>query len=184
MKVPQSFFKNTFCEFEEVTLQKVAHLIPDFTSSSGSAYYYTPEGVYRVSNHWGKLAHSKWRIIPINPLKINKIQCGFAFWNQFYPDEPLQKTYFIQVDYTHNEVFYRHKNHPDYHPQYILRTAKETQKRIKQIKNILLLNNWYTYYTDVSKEHLQKEIIRLLITTSNTLEQIKKTVYMQLKSRG
>ena len=55
--------KKTFCVFEEVNTQTIENLIPDFTSDSGSSYYYVKDGMYRKSNHWGRLANSKWRLI-------------------------------------------------------------------------------------------------------------------------
>ena len=56
-------FKNTFCVFDEKEINEIENLELSFKSASGSSYFYTEMGMYRLSNHWGKLANSKWRLI-------------------------------------------------------------------------------------------------------------------------
>lgn len=46
-----NFFESTACNWKQVNdkLEKD----PDYTSDSGSKYWYTDKGVYRLSDHWG-----------------------------------------------------------------------------------------------------------------------------------
>jgi hypothetical protein len=42
--------------------------------------------MYRLSNHWGRLANSKWRLIAADTETSSKLKLGFAHWTDFYPD--------------------------------------------------------------------------------------------------
>ncbi len=169
-------FKNTFCVFNEVTISCIKNLTVQFESKSGSAYYYTEEGMYRLSNHWGRLANSKWRLIPMNPEIVTKKKLGFATWDSFYPDNNEQKIYYLEVDYTKNSVNYQHKNNAQYDNKAILRTTFETTKRIKQIRNILNLTSWAKYFDDENIDNLRQTIIKELIYTNKTLDEIKRAL--------
>jgi len=59
----QNFFKNTLATFTRITddQEKATYCDPDYVSPSGSAYWYTNEGVIRYSNHWGYVASCIWR---------------------------------------------------------------------------------------------------------------------------
>jgi hypothetical protein len=168
-------FKNTFCVFEEVDLILIKNLTAQFESKSGSLYYYTELGMFRLSNHWGRLANSKWRL---NPAESNttKTKLGFASWDSFYPDNNEQKLYYLEVDYVKNTVNYQHKNNPKLDAKAILRTSVETTKRIKQVRNILNLTSWAKHFEYEDLEELRKKIITELIYTNNSLDEIKRTV--------
>jgi hypothetical protein len=84
-------FKNTFCVFKEVLSDKIENLKIQYDSKSGSQYYYTEKGMYRMSNHWGRLANSKWRLEPLEPQTASKFKIGFAAWDSFYPDNSVDK---------------------------------------------------------------------------------------------
>ncbi|UOK41475.1 MULTISPECIES: hypothetical protein [Flavobacterium] len=168
-------FKNTFCIFREVPLSEIEQLEERFKSESGSAYYYTVEGMYRLSNHWGRLANSKWRLLAMDPPTSSKIKLGFAKWEDFYPDNATEKNYYIEADFENQTANYFHKNCPDYNGINILRTTAETRKRLKNIRNILTLTQWATHYYQDIKE-LRKRIVYELINTDKTLEVIKREV--------
>ena len=129
-------FKNTFCVFHEVKLEAIATLKVQFASKSGSSYYYTTLGMYRLANHWGRLANSKWRLEPLEPETNSKTKLGFASWDSFYNDNAIDALYYIKVDYAKGTVNYQHKNNPDYDNKALLRTSFETTKKIKQIRNL------------------------------------------------
>ena len=59
----KNFFKNTIATFKRITDEQyeATNSDPDFLSTSGSAYWYTDEGVIRYSNHWGYVASCIWR---------------------------------------------------------------------------------------------------------------------------
>lgn len=172
---PQSF-KNTFCVFHEVTMDHIAQLEVQYHSASGSKYYYTAQGMYRLSNHWGRFANSKWRLLPLAPATGSKYKLGFAQWEHFYPDNAEEKLYYIAADYSNRTVNYEHKNNPSYDQKAVLRTSFETTKKIKQIRNLFELTNWAKYFDYDDLDELRKKIIEELIYTERTLEDIKRSI--------
>ncbi|WP_343614879.1 hypothetical protein [Flavobacterium sp.] len=170
-------FKNTFCAFHEVLPDRVAGLKKQFESKAGSTYYYTEEGMYRVSNHWGRLANSKWRLIALEPETQSKIKIGFAKWEEFYPDNADEKLYYIDADFETNTANYQHKKNPDYDGKAILRTSFETTKRLKQVRNLQQLTSWAKHFDYDDIDDLRKQIINELIFTEKSLEEIKREIY-------
>lgn len=57
---------------------------PDYVSDSGSAYWYEPEGVYRLSDHWGRgVGSCDWHIggyMGDSWLFDDGEMCGFSDW--------------------------------------------------------------------------------------------------------
>ncbi|PRZ22035.1 hypothetical protein BC624_10735 [Flavobacterium granuli] len=172
-------FKNTFCVFDEMSLDAIAGLSIQYQSKSGSSYYYTAKGMYRLSNHWGRLANSKWRLEPMEPESTSKTKLGYASWDNFYPDNALDELYYLEADYVKRTVNYQHKNNPNYDGKAILRTSFETTKKIKQIRNLFNLNSWAKYFEYEDLDVLRKEIIDELIFTTATLEEIKRKIALQ-----
>jgi hypothetical protein len=167
-------FKNTFCVFQEVLSDKIEDLKAQYESKSGSKYFYANEGMYRLSNHWGRLANSKWRLEPLEPESQSKTKLGFANWNDFYPDNATEKLYYIQADFIRNTVNYQHRNNPNFDNKAILRTSFETTKKIKQIRNLLNLTSWAKHFDYEDLNILRKKIINEIIFTNKTLEEIKR----------
>jgi hypothetical protein len=180
-QLPAGFFKNTFCVFEEIVPPNLNKKHFDFVSKSGSSYYFTQQGMYRFSNHWGRLANSKWRLVTKNIATDSKFKWGFATWESFYPDNSTEKLYFIQPDFSNNSVNYQHKNAPDYDTKALLRTSFETAKKIKQIRNLLNLTSWARYFEYDTIDELRKKIILELVYTDQSLEEIKRE--LQLKEK-
>ncbi|EIA07348.1 hypothetical protein HJ01_03353 [Flavobacterium frigoris PS1] len=162
--------------FQEFPIEEIEGLVLQYASKSGSSYYYTKVGMYRLSNHWGRLANSKWRLEPLEPESESKFKLGFAPWTSFYPDNVLDELYYIEMNYVKNTVNYQHKNNPSYDERAILRTSFETTKKIKQIRNLLNLTSWAKYFEYDDLDVLRKEIIDQLIFTNKTLEEIKREV--------
>lgn len=169
-------FKNTFCVFKEVLPEEIQGLKIQFESKAGSAYYYSEEGMYRKSNHWGRLANSKWRLIALEPETGSKLKIGFANWNSFFADNKEDKLYYIEVDLINNTVTYQHKNNPEYDNKAVLRTSFETTKRIKQIRNLQQLTSWAKHFDYDDIQELRATIINELIFTQKTLEDIKRNL--------
>ena len=172
---PKSF-KKTFCVFQEVGIEKIENLQLQYDSKSGSKYYYSKEGMYRLSNHWGRLANSKWRLEPMEPETDSKFKLGFASWDSFYPDNSEDELYYLEVNYSKNTVNYQHKNNRDFNSKPILRTSFETSKKIKQIRNLLALTSWAKYFDHDDIDELRKLIIEQLIYTNKTLDEIKRAL--------
>lgn len=171
-----NFHRHTFCVFKEVPLEKIIGLKPNYTSKSGSSYYFTEEGVYRVSNHWGRAANCKWRLQALEDFSSNRTRAGYANWNEFHPDNDIQKLYFIEVDFDATAVNY---NHVGTNPstKSMLRTASETTKRIKQIRLILKSDDWAKYLDFEDLEKARKQVIHELITTDKSLQELKKAPF-------
>lgn len=172
-----NFHKHTFCIFKEVNLQELIGLKPNYTSKSGSSYYFTEDGVYRVSNHWGRAANCKWRLQALEEVSSTRTRAGFANWTEFHPDNDIQKLYFIEVDFDENTVNYNHignKTEGDHK----LRTASETTKRIKLIRHLLKNNDWAKHLDFTDLEKARKQIIQELISTDTTLLEIKKAPFL------
>ena len=174
-------FKNTFCVFQEVLPDQIEDLKIQYDSKSGSKYFYTKEGMYRWSNHWGRLANSKWRLEPMEQdgaeaRNDSKFKIGYASWDEFYPDNAEEELYYLEVNYIKNTVNYQHKNNPNYDAKAILRTSFETTKKIKQIRNLFNLTSWAKYFEYDDIEDLRKVIIEQLIYTNKTLDEIKRTL--------
>jgi len=172
---PKSF-KNTFCVFQEVLSDKIKDLKVQYDSKSGSKYFYTKEGMFRLSNHWGRLANSKWRLEPLYPESESKLKIGFASWDSFYPDNSEEELYYIEVNYIQKTANYQHKNNPDYDTKAILRTSFETTKKIKQIRNLFQLTSWAKYFEYEDIEDFRKLIIEQLIYSNKSLDEIKRTI--------
>jgi hypothetical protein len=171
---PKSF-KNTFCIFKEVALSEIEGLQVSYKSDAGSTYFYTEKGMFRLSNHWGRLANSKWRLVANEEVTDSKFKLGFATWDSFFPDNNRDKLYFLEYDSKTNTINYQHKKSNIFDGKAILRTTFETAKRIKQARNILTLSSWAKYYeTDI--DLLRKEIINELIFTEKTLDEIKRNI--------
>jgi len=167
-----NFHKHTFCVFTEVELKTVPSVIPSYKSKSGSSYYFTETGVYRLSNHWGRAANCKWRLQNRNNSKNQHYRLGFALWTEFQTDNDTEKLYYIEVDFDTNTVNYQHKANLKTAAEPTLRTAAETEKRIKQIRNLLTTDSWAAYYS-MEISALREVVILQLIHTQKTLQQIK-----------
>ena len=163
-----NFFKYTFCEFQQVDNFE----FPDNTnykSKSESLYYYTKEGVYRKSNHWGRVANCRWKLISNENYKNQNTVIGFARWIDFYPINSSEKIFYIQVDFNLQQVKIQSEKE---NSQQHLFTFSEAQKRIKKINSLLIDDKWTTYY-DEEIDIIKKKIISKYIKTNNSLQEIK-----------
>lgn len=161
--------KSTFCIFKEVNIEQFKNLKIDYKSESGSEYYYTENGVFRYSDHWGKAATSKWRLIP-DENNLSKTKLGFANWCDFHKDNSIEKLYFLEVDFITNKVYFNHKNNMKPNENPTLRTSTDTSKVIRQIRKLMENDRWTTYF---ETENIKEKIIQDLINSNKTLFEIK-----------
>lgn len=181
-----NFHKHTFCEFMEVDANAISNIEWHYKSKSGSGYCFTEEGVYRISNHWGRAANCRWRLISNSRAnsransssKINNIQnrIGYAKWTDFYPNNETENFFYVDVNFDTKEVTFQHKYNPNYDGKSVLRNAPETAKVIRQIKEILESDKWAKYLDYEDLEVLRKEIITKLIQTSSSFAEIKRSL--------
>ncbi|WP_087565094.1 hypothetical protein [Polaribacter sp. SA4-10] len=163
-----NFFKHTFCEFIQVDDFEFPE-DTNYKSKSESSYFYTEEGVYRKSNHWGRVANCRWKLISNDSYKNQKNVIGFAKWIDFYPINSSEKIYFIDVDFKNKsaKIQTKKENSINY-----LFTFSEAQKKIKQINHLFSDDKW-TKYFDATIDDLYFEIVSEFINSDKTLQQIK-----------
>ena len=181
MKYKITDFKNTFCVFNEVVPENSTIYNWNFESKSGSLYFFSEFGMYRMSNHWGQLANSIWRLEPLEIEVSSKNKLGFAPYNSFYIINKLDKLFYIEINYQKNTVSYQHKDNPKFENNTELRNIFETYKRIKQIKNILNRSKWSLNFNSDDITILRKKICFELVTTNTKLEDIKNNIEEFLK---
>jgi|SRR6218665_90722 len=171
-----NFFKNTFCIFREVRFSAIENQKPNFKSKSGSSYYFTETGVFRLSNHWGRAANCKWRLQPLENSDKNRTKVGFAHWSEFHRDNDTEKLYYIEVNFEDSTVNFNHKSNGNPNDQTVFRTVSETTKRIRQIRNLLTDDSWTKYYPQKDPGILKKEVISKLANSGKTLLQIRSEI--------
>lgn len=166
-----NFYKHTFCEFTEVALTNKLEI--HHKSKSGSQYNFTKEGVYRISNHWGRASNCRWRLISGFNNPNQKVRIGFAKWSNFYPNNETEYLFYIEVNFETKEVLFQHKNNPKYQENLVLRNASETAKIIRQIKDLFENDNWAQYFIFEDIEKVRNTTIQKLIQTTISLNKIK-----------
>jgi len=168
-----NFFKHTYCEFQEVSEDIFKANPAHYKSKSDSMYHYTPEGVYRYSDHWGRVANCRWKLLANDNYKSQVNHLGFAKWSEFYGINDTEKLFYLQVDFELKKVSFKHKE-IDSSDSNFLFTAQEAQKRQKHIRVLLKEERWAKYY-DQDIEDLRKSIISEFISSNKTLQELKIT---------
>ena len=169
-----NFHSHTFCIWKEVLFNEINNQKISYKSKSGSQYIFSSDGLYRISNHWGRVANCHWRLIPLDEFKSQKTIVGFANWTDFYSNNDNSKLFFIKVDFETNEVNFYHKLSLENQEKVVLRNAKETAKTIQTIKQVLTEDNWAKYLKYDDLDILRKEILNELVNSANSFLVIKK----------
>ncbi len=171
-----NFHKNTFCIFHQVDSIEIKDLIPSYKSKSGSHYYFTEKGVFRKSNHWGRAANCRWRVIPNQQYKNQTIIVAYANWSDFYRNNDLEKLFYIIL--SNNQPILCHKDSLGYDNQFLM-NAKESAKRIKEIKKIIDHDEWTKYFLLENINDTKNLLIELLTNSSLNIHQIKNKILNQ-----
>ena len=164
-----NFFKHTFCEFNQVDDFDFPENT-NYKSKSDSCYFYTNDGVYRKSNHWGRVANCRWKLVANENYKNQQIVIAFAKWSDFFPINSTEKIFFIEVDFDKKSVKLKPKK--DNSKQHFF-TYAESQKRIKQIQHLFKDYKWAIYF-DMNIDDLRIKIISTYINSNTSLQEIKK----------
>lgn len=164
-----NFFKHTFCEFTQVDDFEFPKKT-NYKSKSESYYFYTEDGVYRKSNHWGRVANCRWKLISTENYKNQNIVIGFAKWSDFYPINSTEKNFYIAVDFELKMAKLQPKkgNTTTY-----LFSFFEAQKRIQQINHLFKNNKWANYYS-LEIDELRYKIVNEFVNSEKTLQKIKR----------
>ena len=164
-----NFFKHTFCEFTQVKDFEFPEKT-NYKSKSDSQYFYTPEGVYRKSNHWGRVANCNWSIRAKDSYKNQTEIIGFAKWTDFYPTSSTEKLFWIAVDFELQQVKIKPKSEAN--DKHLLHLS-DARKRVKDIRKLFLEEKWARYFEqDITA--LRQEIITQIINSNKTLQEIKR----------
>ena len=174
-----NFHCHTFCVFQEVSADEIQQLVLNYKSKSGSEYFFTQVGVYRKSNHWGRAANCKWRLIPIDTNSKNRTKIGYADWTSFFADNDYEKLYYIQYDSASKTANYFHKDQVIPQEQLVLRTAAETTKVLKLIRSLVNDIAWMNYMPHQHKDLLLRFVCDQLCATTKSIFQIKAEALQQ-----
>lgn len=157
---------------------EISDLKINYKSQSGSEYIFTAKGLYRISNHWGRVANCHWRLIPLAQYKNQNTIVGFANWTDFYSNDDTSKLFFIKVnidpDASGQDVNFYHKLSADAQEKVIFRNAKETAKTIQTIKKVLTETDWAKYLQYQDLKALRKDVVNELVNTEKSFLEIKK----------
>ncbi|WP_338409933.1 hypothetical protein [uncultured Flavobacterium sp.] len=176
-----NFHKHTFCVFKEVEMQLILDLKPNYNSKSGSVYYFNEEGLFRVSNHWGRAANCRWKLDynflktqKLSQINYSKSKIGFAKWTDFYPNNEQENLFYIEINIETKIIDFYHKLNPNYDGLAILRNAAETAKRIKICKEIFTETQWAKHLVYESLDSLRMQLIQQLCFTNHSFIALKK----------
>ena len=164
-----NFFKHTFCEFQQIDNFEFPENT-NYKSKSNSFYFYTNEGVYRKSNHWGRVANCRWKIIANEKYKNQQVIIGFAKWTDFYPINSAEKIFFIDVNFETKSVKIQPKRENE---TQFLYSFSDAQKRIKKINHLFNDDKWAAHF-HLNLKELQTKVITNFINSDKTLQEIKK----------
>jgi hypothetical protein len=145
-----------------------------YVSQSGSQYIFTPDGLYRISNHWGRVANCHWRLIPLADFKSQHNIVAYAKWDDFYSNDDTSKLFFIKINQETQEVNFYHKQSLESVENIILRNAKDTAKTIRTIKEVLTEINWAKHLNSDNLDVLRGEVVDELINSQKSFLEIKK----------
>lgn len=166
-----NFYRSTYCEFEMQNINFFDDMKAHFQSKSGSYYYYTEDGVFRYSNHWGRVANCRWKIQGIDNYKNQQYYVGYANWSSFYPLNSIDKVFYLEVDYTKAKASIK-RVEEGLENNHFLMNSELVHQRLKQVQTLFKEYKWARYYEE-DIDVLRKKIINKLITTNKTLQQIK-----------
>lgn len=173
-----NFFKHTFCDWKLIDESFIKGKQPDYKSQTGSAYYFDHKGLARYSNHWGRAANCRWRLVKED--KNNKgFFLGYALWEDFYPNDEKLDLFAIVYDKQTQRVDFAHKQQMGQEPV-VLRNASQTSKRIAKIKEIILDDSWYKHLESIDYQRAKEFVIDQLINGNDEFVVIKRKL-LQLK---
>ena len=174
-----NFFKYTYCEFDSVKIDFFKEKKTHFKSKSGSYYFYTEEGVFRYSDHWGRVASCRWRIKGIDVYKNQDFYVGFAKWTDFHPLNDVDKVYYIHANLeTKQAKILRLTN--DENKEVYLMNAPLAHQRLKQIQTLFKEYKW-AKYINADIDVLRKILMEQLVSCNTSLDILKRQLKRQFE---
>ena len=167
-----NFFRYTYCEFESQSIDFFKDKSAHYQSKSGSLYFYADDGVYRYSNHWGRVANCRWKIKEVAEYKSQNYYVGFAKWNDFYPLNNTDKVFYLEVDFLQKQAKVKRLKNKE-KKEVFLMTSTLAHQRLKQIQTLFNEYKWAKYF-EKDIEELRKILITNLINTNKPIQQLKR----------
>ncbi len=174
-----NFFKYTYCEFKMKEISFFEDKKAHFQSKSGSYYSYSDEGVYRYSNHWGRVATCRWKIKGIEAYKNQKYYVGFAKWSDFYPLNDADKVFYIEVNFETQQAKISRILGEEEHDFYLMNSLL-AQQRLKQIQTLFKEYKW-AKYIDAHIDDLREIIVKQLTNSNTSLVVLKQELKSQFE---
>jgi hypothetical protein len=150
-----------------------------YKSNFGSSYFYTEQGVYRSSNHWGRVANCRWKIKGIEDYKNQMYYVGFANWSAFYSLNSTEKVFYLAVDFETGSTVI-HKVIKTETSTHFLMSLDAAFKRIKEIKSLYKDYKWALYYPE-SIEKIRTALVIELINSNDSLQVLKQRLKNNFK---
>lgn len=166
-----NFYRYSYCEFEMKEVDFFTEMNAHFQSRSNSYYYYTDKGVYRYSNHWGRVASCRWKIKGIEDYKNQNYYVGYANWSDFYPLNDVDRVFYLEVDFKIQQVNILRKD-KDYEDDFFLMTSDFAHQRLKQIQTLFKEYKWAKYFDD-DIDVLREKLITGLIASNKSIQELK-----------
>ncbi|WNW01942.1 hypothetical protein RRF68_00585 [Tenacibaculum sp. HL-MS23] len=167
-----NFFRYTYCEFESRSIDFFKDKSAHYQSKSGSLYFYADEGVYRYSNHWGRVANCRWKIKEVEEYKSQNYYVGFANWSDFYLLNNTDKVFYLEVNFKTKQVKIKRLKEEENKIVFLM-TSEFAHQRLKQIQILFKEYKWAAYYED-DIDDLREILINDLISTTKTIQQLKR----------
>ena len=169
-----NFFKHSYCVFDERSFEEIKNFSNNYISKSGSKYFFLPEGLYRVSNHWGRVANCRWKLNSLDK-KSQENKLGFALWENFYPNDENENIFFVYFDTNTKSYSFKHQFESEPGSSHVFRTASQTAKVLKDLKEVCESTAWSKYLTYDNYEELKQKVIHNLIHTNQNFLEIKRS---------
>ena len=168
-----NFFKHTYCVFDERSFDEIKDTKHNYVSQSGSKYIFLPDGLYRISNHWGRVANCRWRLNTLDK-KSQVEKLGYASWDSFYPNDENFNIFYIAFDEVSNTYTFKHKFETNENSNLIFRNASQTAKVLKDLKEVCETTAWAKHLQYEDYELLKQKVIYDLIHSTKSFLEIKR----------
>lgn len=168
----KNFFRNTYCEFQQVDFD--FSNINQFESKSGSKYHYTEKGVYRYSNHWGRVANCRWKLSGVENYKNQNWYVGYANWSDFFALNSTEKCFFVEVDLASEEIKISVENNIEKSNRFLFSIGQAIRRK-KEIQQVLKNDKWLQYI-DAEIDEIKKELVIQLTNSSKKVSEIKSEI--------
>lgn len=166
-----NFHKHTYCEYKIIDKDFFIDKPTHYKSKSGSQYYFTELGVYRYSNHWGRVGNCSWKINNVKDYKNQNYYIGYAGWKDFFPLNSSEKLFYLKVDFSTGKAKICIKKEHEISSRFLMNIDLAT-KRLKEIKILFKDYKWATYYSS-NIELVRRQLVYKLLESDTSILELK-----------